>query len=384
MNVLVSVKGRFHAFYLSEQIQNTGNLNKLITTYPKYETVKYGVDASKIKSLVVHEIIERALRSLPNKIKSRMDYQFFLRELFDRHVARNIQSDVDLFVGWSSNSLHSIRKAKQKGIITIVERGSSHIEYQNQILKDEYDIHGIPYKGIPRKIIEKEIKEYNEADYICVPSSYVRRTFLEKDIKEDKIMQISYGVNLTHFYKVPKNDDTFRVVFCGAISLRKGVQYLLQAFTELNLPNSELILIGAIQEEMKIFMKKFKNDKIVFKGSLPEKELYKYYSQGSVFCLPSIEEGLAMVQVQAMACGLPLICTTNTGGEDLIEEGKQGFVGQIRDIEFLKEKILLCYENKELLEYMSQEAIKRVSEGHTWNHYGDNILRHYQEILNNK
>ena len=82
-------------------------------------------------------------------------------------------------------------------------------------------------------------------------------------------------------------------------------------------------------------------------GPFPERELHKYYSQGSVFCLNSIEDGFGMILVQAMACGLPVITTTNTGGADIVRDGRDGFIIPIRDVAALKEKILYFYENPE-------------------------------------
>ncbi|GAK41112.1 hypothetical protein TCA2_3603 [Paenibacillus sp. TCA20] len=88
-----------------------------------------------------------------------------------------------------------------------------------------------------------------------------------------------------------------------------------------------------------------------------------------------------MVQVQALACGLPLICTTNTGGEDLIDDGKQGFVGPIRDVEFLKNKIVTLYEDSELTSYMADEAMRKVSQEFTWKNYGDKVIKYYMDII---
>jgi len=89
-----------------------------------------------------------------------------------------------------------------------------------------------------------------------------------------------------------------------------------------------------------------------------------------------------MVQLQAMACGLPVICTTNTGGEDIIRNGKEGFIVPIRDVEALKEKILYLYSNPEKCKKMGYNAKKRVKENFTWDHYGDRIIKKYKEILN--
>jgi len=123
---------------------------------------------------------------------------------------------------------------------------------------------------------------------------------------------------------------------------------------------------------------------IKYIGHVPQKELYKYYSQGSVFVIMSIEEGLAMVQPQAMACGLPVICTTNTGGENIVRDGKDGFVIPIRDVEKLKEKLVYLYENPEICRKMGESAKQRVSQGFTWDDYGDKIINIYENILTQK
>ena len=97
----------------------------------------------------------------------------------------------------------------------------------------------------------------------------------------------------------------------------------------------------------------------------------------------SVEEGLSMVQLQAMACGLPLICTENTGGEDLItENGKEGFVIPIRDVEALKEKLLFLYKNPEITKKMGEAAKNRVAKGFSWDDYGDRYISNLNKIQN--
>jgi len=91
-----------------------------------------------------------------------------------------------------------------------------------------------------------------------------------------------------------------------------------------------------------------------------------------------------MVQPQARACGLPVICTTNTGGEDIVRDGKDGFVIPIRDVEKLKEKLVYLYENPEICWKMGESAKQRVSQGFTWDDYGDKIIKLYADILNRK
>lgn len=96
----------------------------------------------------------------------------------------------------------------------------------------------------------------------------------------------------------------------------------------------------------------------------------------------SIEEGLALVQLQAMACGLPLICNTNTGGEDLItKNGEEGYVINIRDVQALKEKLLHLYHNPDVCLEMGQKPKQKVSHGFTWDDYVDRYVELLKKIM---
>jgi len=380
--IIISVGGRFHAFNLATQLYKIGVLAGLITSHPTSEAIKFGVPKKLVKSILIKEILERGWRKFPQFFKKIYNPQFFIHEVFDKRAAGLIPKEIDIFVGWSSFSLHSLLRAKSFGAITVLERGSSHIQHQNLILKEEYEKFGV-WPELPHpKIIEKELQEYEEADYISIPSSYVRRTFLERGFDEKKFIQVPYGVDLSSFKQVAKEDNVFRVVFAGGMTLRKGVHYLLRAFSELDLPNSELMLIGSMNDEMKQFFKKYRvgEGNIKYVGHVPQNELHAYYSRGSVFVLMSLEEGLAMVQPQAMACGLPVICTTNTGGEDIVRDGEDGFIIPIRDVNALKEKILFMYENQDVCREMGQSAKERVASGFTWDDYGKKIFCAYASL----
>jgi glycosyltransferase involved in cell wall biosynthesis len=88
-----------------------------------------------------------------------------------------------------------------------------------------------------------------------------------------------------------------------------------------------------------------------------------------------------MVITQAMACGLPVIHTTNTGGEDMVRPGVDGFSIPIRAVDALKEKISFFYENPEQTEQMSRNALERVQSSWSWDEYGKKIVDNYSKIL---
>lgn len=377
MKVTVSVGGKFWAIDQAKQLLKRGYLDKLITSYPDFVMRKDGIPGRYTRNILIKEIWERGWKRL--KLEIFFNPQFLIAETFDILAGLDI-GHPDIFSGLSSFSLHSFRKAKKIGATTICDHGSSHILYQTDILKEEYEKFGLKPKTATRRIIEKILSEFEEADYISVPSKYVKQTFLDKGIPESKLLHIPYGVDLSRFKQVPKTDDVFRVVFAGGMMLRKGVHYLLQAFSELNLPNSELLLVGNKNPEIEPFFEKYKGN-FKWLPAVPQAELYKYYSQGSVFVMMSIEEGLALVQAQAMACGLPVIATVNTGAEDIIRDGKDGFIIPIRDVEKLKEKIVFMYENRGKCREMGISAKEHISQGFTWDDYGNKIIAEYERIL---
>ena len=377
--MVISVPGRFHAFEQAQQLQKRGSLERLITAYPSFEVRKYGLPADKVVSLPLNQVIYRIWAKLPAQFRGLYNPSFMLGELFDKQARRRL-TDCDIFVGWSGASLYTLRRAKARGAVIVLERGSTHIVFQQHILNEEYNRCGRKGPLAHPGTVEKELMEYEEADYIAVPSSFVKKTFVDQGIKAEKLIHNPYGVDLTGFNRGKKEDDVFRVIFSGMLSLRKGVHYLLRAFTELNLKNSELLLIGRVQAEMEPFLKQYRRN-VKVAGHQKQKTLSQYYSRGSVFVMPSIEEGLALVQLQAMACGLPLICTPNTGGEDLIDDGRDGFLVPARAVDALKEKLLFLYKQPSICAEMGREAREKAMSHFSWDDYGDRKMKNFLMIM---
>ncbi len=379
MKVTVTTGGMFHSFELARQLEQRGCLERIITGYPASRVRGYGIPPGKVISLPLCQAIYRGWRKLPKPVSARADPVRLVSELFDLQASRRLAGG-DLLVGWSSFGLRTIREAKRRGMKTVLERGSSHILFQRQILAEEYERLGcwgvLPHPAL----VEKELREYEETDYIAVPSSFARDSFLRQGVPPEKIIRCFLGVDLGEFRQVPRRDSVFRVVFAGCLSLRKGVQYLLRAFQELRLPEAELLFIGTISDEIKPMMREYAGT-YRYIGSRPRSELYRYLSRGSVFVMPSLEEGMAMVQLQAMACGLPLICTPNTGGEDLIEEGKEGFIVPVRDVEAIQEKLLRLYRDPDLRREMGERAKLKVRSGFSWDDYGSRVTGEYLRLL---
>lgn len=376
MRITVSSIGRFTMFEMARQLMLRGHLQRLYTSYP---SCKVDADLRAYTETSSHFLLAyMASKKLGlNFLIDNLSYQ--AHEHIDQWVSRKLEN-CDLVIALAKGAYYTILEAKHRGIISLCHRSSTHISYQNELLTDEFNHQGIRAEPVPLWGIERELAEYEETDYILVPSSFVYRTFLEKGISEGKLVKVIYGVNLQEFRPVARKDNIFRVLYVGTLNIRKGIPYLLEALADLNLPNFELTLIGGIEPEIKPFMEKYASS-YKYLGFLPRLELYQYYSQGSVFIFPSLEEGLANVIAQAMACGLPVVATPNSGAEDLINDGIEGFIIPARDSRAIRDKVLYLYENRVIRDEMAQNALERVQLLGGWETYGRELINICEQLL---
>lgn len=296
---------------------------------------------------------------------------------FDSRVAAILKrARCDVFHGWNGQCLTSLQEAKRQGAITIVERASSHILIQMKLMREEYETYGIEDEPELPGIIARCLEEYERADYITVPSQFVYDSFLKNGFSRDKLLLISFGVDTERFQPVKKEDSVFRILFVGRLSLRKGIPYLLEAWNKLDLKNAELLLVGSLSKDVRPLIGRYRGKKnFELWGYLSDP--VKVLNSASIFVCPSIEEGSALVTYEAMACGLPVIATVNSGS--LVRDGKDGFLVPIRDVGALKERIEFLYENAEKRGEMGRAARERVSR-FTWDRYGDNLVKAYERV----
>lgn len=378
MKVNIYVFGRFHAFDLAKQLSRFGHLNKLVSTYPYFIAKNWGIKRNKFYSRFIFEIIRRA--SSITKFKWITELENILIYIFS---STNIlfKRGATIHIGWSSSSYQLFKRLRKKQEnILILERGSAHQSFQNEILFEEHNLFKTTF-DFNFEATRNELIEYEISDYIVVPSNFVKKTFLEKGINPEKIFVNPYGVNLADFKRVEIKKDKFRIIFVGLASIQKGFHYLIEAMELLKNNNIELWHVGNISNEIKNF--DYIKPNIRYLGSKPQNELFKYYNNCDIFVLPSIQDGFGMVILQAMACGLPVICSTNTGIENVLtKNGEEGFIIPIRDPNAIVERVLELYNDKELRTKMGNKALKKVQNGFSWDDYGSRYIDFLKKISN--
>jgi len=378
--------GRFHHFHLARQMERLGLLENIYTGYPSFKLKdEQGIDKEKIKTFPwLHTpYMKRGKLGLDKLEWLNKEWEWLVKQSLDKFVASKINHPT-ILISLSGFGLDSGKAAKKEGGFHICDRGSSHIRFQDKILREEYANWGFKFNGVDPRVIDKEEAEYDQADKITIPSEFVRKSFIEMGVPAHKLKKIVYGARLDRFKKSAEpSSNVFRVLWVGNVSIRKGFMYALEAFQKLNFSSKEFMVIGAVEPEIKELIRNHNLTGVTFAGVIDNSELPVAYSQAHVFLIASLEEGLAMVQGEALACGCPVIATTNTGAEDLITDGKEGFIVPIRSSQAITDRLQQLADEPALRQSMSEAAIQKVKSIGGWDSYGTDFSQLFKEITFN-
>jgi glycosyltransferase involved in cell wall biosynthesis len=383
VKVVLSTIGKFHTFDLARELHARNALEAVFTGYPSFKLRDEKIPKERIRSFPwIHAPYMgfRYRRSLGRRINQHWEY--LDKITLDRHVSRRMPP-CDVFVGLSGSALRSGRVARSRGAKFVCDRGSSHIRAQDALLREEHARWGMKFEGIDPRVIDLEEAEYAEADCITVPSTFNLKSFTARGIAPGKMRRLAYGVNLERFHPtgIP-NPDRFDMLFVGATSLRKGLPYLLEAYAQIRHPKKSLTLVGSPDDPVIALMKKraLWPDDIVVAGPQPQSRLKEIMSRSHVMILPSVEEGLALVQAEAMACGCPVIGTDHTGATDLFEDGIEGFILPIRRADMIAQRLQQLAGDPSRRARMSAACLARVRRIGGWHDYGARAVATYQSL----
>ena len=383
MKIVVSTIGRAHSFDLAAELQKAGHLTAIYTGYPMFKLRDSGVEASRIRTIpwlmTPYMALMRSRWFRDSSLEREALWQ--VKNFQDRVVARQLPN-CDLVCAMSSMGLRTGRAAQRRGISYACERNSTHIQFQDRIQRDEHERFGFPYRGIDPRIIDIELQEYECADGIIVPSHFAARSLIESGVPEAKAIAVPMvGANLEMFRPGVSSREEFRVLFVGVLGLRKGLPYLLDAFRLAALPRARLVLVGNDQPETEALMRRYPVTRVDRLGHLPIAAVAREMARAHVFVLPSIEEGLAQVQAQAMASGCPVIATPNAGAEDLFDDGVEGFIVPMRDSAAIAARLVELHDDSLRREQMAQASVDRIRRLGGRRTYGELAARAFSDLI---
>lgn len=379
MKIVQSTWVRYHHFDLARELNQMGYLQRIFTCLPWWKAEKESKEQVIPRDKISCNFLFQGTRRMGNKLPfytKKMDGQLAVLEtqFFSKWVARNLP-ECDAYIGISGSGLHAGKLAKSRGAGYIMDRGSTQIRHADTVLREEYTRWKLPYESVNPWLMENEEAEAEEATFITVPSHFVKQTFVGQGMDAAKLCVVPYGVSLKEFYPVATPpENTFRLLFVGQFSLRKGIPYLLEAFKAFKHPNKELVVVGSVSDEIRPVIEAMLDDRITFVGAVSRDEVKKYMSAAHALVLPSIEEGLALVQAQAMACGCPVIATPNTGSETLFQHEKEGLIVEARNVVALTQAFTRLADDEPLRISMSKACLEKAKSLGGWKTYADGVV----------
>lgn len=413
--IIVAHEGKQHSFKTAEALLKANMLEKYITTvydrpYSYTRILKIflrgkarqkcasrknnNIPNSKIKQYCeLSGLLLLFLQKIPKLFKLFPKYYDNLHDDFGIKVAKYaIKHKVDAVIMYDTNANSCFRYLKQNApyIKRILD-----VTIGNRIyLQSVYQYDSQLYPEIGDELIQeqqnniapqylKRLKEELElSEYFLAGSTFVKKSLIFSDVPEKNIFVLNYGVDLAKFKIKPfqQRKKPLRLLFVGNCSYRKGIHHLLKVVSMYNSNDIELNIAGGYNSKSYFYQKYHNYSNIKFLGFITRDKLASIYQQSDIFVLPSLAEGFALVSLEALSIGLPLLCTTNSGCNDIIIDGENGFVIPPSNESLLKEKIDWFLSNLDKLPIMGLKAHKSV-EHHSWDDYNSNLVKIIKKII---
>ena len=366
MKVIIAASHRFHLLDLARELDQRGHDVTFYSYLPKNRAARYGLRKEIQKSLLYLVLPFFLLEKLFVNFK----YIKLLRyKLMDYYVSFTMK-ECDVFIGLGTVYLNSFKSSKRKyDAKTILEWGSKHIiEEINAVKPTELEV------VIKDEFNKRSLLGYEICDFIAIPSIHVKDSFIKQGVSESKLIINQYGVDLSMFNPTTINENCYDVIMVGGWSYRKGADKVMELFAKNK--NLSFLHVGPIVDSV------FPEEKNMHHvDPVDQKDLIKFYSKAKIFILLSRTEGLAMVQLQALACGLPMVCSKNTGCKDLQNKLiDKDWISIVDDINNINDIVARVNDALTIAENQRQPRRYRdISlEYFTWEEYG----KRYSDNLN--
>jgi glycosyltransferase involved in cell wall biosynthesis len=297
---------------------------------------------------------------------------------FDKCVSKRIQKEnFNVVYCYEDGALETFRTAKSRGVPCIYDLPIAHWATARQLMAEEADrlpdwactMEGL--RDSDQKLRRKD-EELDLADVVICPSFFVRDSLPLDILQKKRVEVVPFGSPAVFEpARETRIAGPLKVLFAGSMTQRKGLADIFSAIKMLDPNRFELHVLGTPIVDMSFYKNQFPN--FIHHPPRANPEVLKLMRSCDVFVLPSIVEGRALVQQEAMSCGLPIIVTRNAGGEDLVEDGKAGYLIPIRDPQAIAEKLELLFNNRVLLTEMRQAAQSK-AQSLTWTYYRKRIV----------
>lgn len=281
-------------------------------------------------------------------------------------------------LAFNSNAAEAFRQLEGRGVPCVLDQAIAHRRWRDR--NGAAELAAFPgwasaadsWAVAPYLLAEAE-EEVARADLILCGSEFCASTMVEEGVPRDQLAVVEYGTNTERFSPAPepaRMERGLRLLFVGALVLRKGIPYLLEAIKLLERLHPRLTLAGSVgvrPEALRAYA-----ELIEIRGAMLHEEMPDLYRSHDIYVFPSLVEGSSLSIYEALSSGLPVITTPNSGS--IVRDGVEGIIVPPRDTEALAAAIERLATDPELRREMGRAARRRAIEYGDWSHYGERLV----------
>jgi glycosyltransferase involved in cell wall biosynthesis len=338
-----------------------------------------GIAQRRYRRIWPYHLLKKPLYHLPFTQLEEWS-RWWLLPLYDVWVRlQKIPKDCNVVMGpmGSCEPLFKLADAQRRGILKVFDAPNSHPYEYAKLWQNECTTFAPRYKiPFPKWVIERIAREISAADLVLCPSQFVKESMVANGVAEQKCVIRHFGVDTSMFQPRENVPESAVFVCVGSICVRKGHQYLFRAFSKLkeSHPEARLICIGGIRPDFRSEWPRWR-ETIEHHEFLDHQQIAALMKSASAFILASVEEGFARVLSEAMAAGLPIIATHETGITTVTRHMEAAWVIPARSVEAIETAMRTLVEDRHLNETMGTKA-QEIGQGrNTWQDYGDDLLQ---------
>lgn len=263
---------------------------------------------------------------------------------FDAYAAAHLPR-ADQLVGFNGHAIGQFRAARGRGFETLtLVSANSHL--RRVMRQHELALRRHPLEGSwTSHLLERNLAEYERADRLFVASRYIRESFLEEGYPEGKIVEFPLTASPRYEHAVRQPGDRFEIVYVGSLQVHKGVPLLIDALRRLPRLDAGLVLVGGWGTTgMRRFVQRAcaEDPRI----SVAPGDPLPHLQRASLCVHPAYEDGFAYAPAEALAAGVPLIVSEDTGMKELVSVGRDGVIVPTGDLDALVEGIEAAYRGE--------------------------------------
>jgi glycosyltransferase involved in cell wall biosynthesis len=286
--------------------------------------------------------------------------QWFASAVAKDLAPRELDPRKDVFFGFNTGCLETFALMKERGIPTICDQIDPASVEEDIVHQERLKWPGWQKDAgkIPEVYWQRMREEWSAANMILVNSQWSKDALIKQGVPAEKmfIVPVAYEAERTHLPSRSNFNGPFTVLWIGSVNLRKGIQYLIQAAKDLvDNPKIKILVAGPIQISDEAIASAPKN--VEFVGRKTRDETEEMYRRADVFILPTVSDGFAITQVEAMSQALPVITTPNCG--EVVTDGVDGLIVPPCDGHALAEAISKLEADRALLREMSYRALDK-------------------------